>query len=191
METVSPTDIPDEARSAEEIARRALTLFGVVGIGFSAPQDDTIKWLRSEGLWKYLTPSELALLSVEHPTKQQLIDASWKSEALLVLLWALGKIDSFPPPNQQCDTSLFQELLPPFANTSASSFIASATRRSEDVLDCFADETMQLHWQARDAKLHGRALPTIDIEIVQERHHAINWVIGYDGLPWDEVTTDT
>jgi hypothetical protein len=33
--------------------------------------------------------------------------------------------------------------------------------------------------------------PGIDIEIVQERHHAINWVTGYDGLPWDEVTTDT
>jgi hypothetical protein len=31
----------------------------------------------------------------------------------------------------------------------------------------------------------------VDLEIVQERHHAINWVIGYDGAPWDEVTTDT
>jgi hypothetical protein len=191
METDAPTDVPDEVRSAEEIARRALTLFGVVGIGLQAPQDDIIKWLRSEGLWKDLTPSELALLSVEHPTKQQLINAGWQSEALLVLLWALGKVDSLPPPNQQCDTSLFQELLPPFANTSASSFIASATRRSEDVLIHLADETLQLHWQARDAELHGRALATIDIEIIQERHHAINWVIGYDGLPWDEVTTDT
>jgi hypothetical protein len=33
--------------------------------------------------------------------------------------------------------------------------------------------------------------PGIDIEIVQERHHAINWITEYDGLPWDEVTTDT
>jgi hypothetical protein len=33
--------------------------------------------------------------------------------------------------------------------------------------------------------------PGIDIEIVQERHHAINWITECDGLPWDEVTTDT
>jgi hypothetical protein len=48
------------------------------------------------------------------------------------------------------------------------------------------------HWNARDAQLHERSMPPgIDIEIVQERHHAINWITGYDGLPWDEVTTDT
>jgi hypothetical protein len=29
------------------------------------------------------------------------------------------------------------------------------------------------------------------LEIVQERHYAINWITGYGGLPWDEVTTDT
>ena len=31
----------------------------------------------------------------------------------------------------------------------------------------------------------------IEIEIVQERHHAIKWITGYEGLPWDEVATDT
>ena len=33
--------------------------------------------------------------------------------------------------------------------------------------------------------------PGIDIESAQERHHAIKWITGYEGLPWDEVTTDT
>ena len=55
-----------------------------------------------------------------------------------------------------------------------------------------ADELMNLHWEARDAEVHARASPLrVDIEVVQERHHAINWVMGYDSLPWDEVTTDT
>ncbi|MEY2943079.1 MAG: hypothetical protein RLY97_1093, partial [Pseudomonadota bacterium] len=31
----------------------------------------------------------------------------------------------------------------------------------------------------------------VSLGIIQERHHAINWIIGYDGLDWDEVTTDT
>lgn len=49
-----------------------------------------------------------------------------------------------------------------------------------------------LHWEARNAILKGlNTSLSIDIEIIQERHHAINWLIGYDGLDWDEVTTDT
>ena len=36
--------------------------------------------------------------------------------------------------------------------------------------------------------IRQRAVHTED---KQERHHAINWVIGYDGLAWDDVTTDT
>lgn len=53
-----------------------------------------------------------------------------------------------------------------------------------------ADELMDFHWQARVAKIHFK--PTqLDTEAIQERHHTINWVIGYDGAPWDEVTTDT
>jgi hypothetical protein len=48
------------------------------------------------------------------------------------------------------------------------------------------------HWRARDARFHGRAQPPgIDIEIIQERHHAINWITGYGGQSWDDVTTDT
>ena len=55
-----------------------------------------------------------------------------------------------------------------------------------------ANELMHLHWQARDARIHSKPTPPhVNIEIIQERHHAINWVIGYEGLPWDEVTTDT
>jgi hypothetical protein len=70
--------------------------------------------------------------------------------------------------------------------------MASAERRNDDTLLNIADELEELHWQVRDARLHGRPTPLhLDIEIIQERHHAINWVIGYGGLSWDEVPTDT
>jgi hypothetical protein len=37
-----------------------------------------------------------------------------------------------------------------------------------------ADELLNEHWQARDARLNNRPQPPgIDIEIVQERHHAM------------------
>ena len=181
---------PDEVRDESEIARRALALFGVVGLGLGAPHIDINSWLKEEDLWGELSPSELAYVSTKEPTKKQSIDATWKSEALIVLLWTLEKIEYLPAITEQCDTSIFQELLPPYANLSSAEFIASAKRHPDDILIRMADELMDYHWQARDAKIHSK--PTeLDIEIIQERHHAINWVIGYDGAPWDEVTTDT
>jgi hypothetical protein len=181
---------PDEVRSAQAIARRALALFGVVGHALGAPRDDITGWLKEEGLWEELSPTELAYLTAGEPTERQSMNASWRSEALIVLLWAIGKVEALPAPNEQCDTALFQDLLPPFAETSVMHFIASARRRSETDLMTMADKLMNLHWEARDAKVRAR-LPPLDIEVVQERHHAINWVMGYDSLPWDEVTTDT
>ena len=51
---------------------------------------------------------------------------------------------------------------------------------------------MKLHADYHAAQRDGLPLrQPVDVEIIQERHHAINWVIGYEGLPWDLVTTDT
>jgi len=183
---------PDEIRDAKTIARRTLALFGTVGVALGAPRDDVLQWLKESNLWDELSPLEGAYLSDINPTRRQNIDATWKSEGLTVLLWALGKISVLPAPNQQCDTSIFQKLLPPYASISAADFISSAERRSDDALLAMADELMDLHWHARDAQINGREMSAdLDIEIIQERHLAINWAIGYDGLPWDEVTTDT
>lgn len=193
MNSTPSIDSPaDEIRDAGAIARRALALFGVVGRALGAPPDDIRGWLKDERLWDDLTPEELAYISADDPPERQRINASWRSEALIVLLWALGKVDQLPSPNQQCDTAVFQEVLPPYVDITAQEFIASAKRRPDtDVLEV-ADALLRQHWEARDAKKHSRPTSqTIDIEVVQERHHAINWVIGYEGLPWDEVTTDT
>jgi hypothetical protein len=31
----------------------------------------------------------------------------------------------------------------------------------------------------------------VDWEIVVERHPALNWLLGYQGQEWDDVSTDT
>lgn len=44
------------------------------------------------------------------------------------------------------------------------------------------------------AWLHESNLETAltpDIEVIQERHHAINWLVGYETQSWSEITTDT
>ena len=183
---------PDRIRDPQEIARRALALFGVVGLALGAPKDELVPWLHNESLWGELTPQELAYVVSPNPTKQQEVYASWRSEALVVLLWSLGLVESMPSLNEQCDTGEFQRILPPFTDTSVEQFIATASRRPDEVLTALADALLNSHWEARNARSHGRPVPShLDIGIIQERHHAINWVIGYDGLAWDEITTDT
>jgi len=182
----------DLVREAPEIARRALALFAVVGLALRAPKEETIAWLKRESLWEELTPEEFAYVSASSPTERQAVNASWRSEALLMLLWALAMVEELPGLSEQCDAAKFQAFLPPFADVSVEQFISSARRRDESALVQMADALLHSHWEARDALVHDRALaPHLDVGIIQERHHAINWVIGYDGLPWDEITTDT
>lgn len=184
--------IPDEVRSAEEIARRALALFSVVGLALGAERPAILAWLSENDLWDELAPSEKAFIETPAPSRKQVMNASWLSERLIMLLWALGAVERLPAANEQCDTAVFRGLLPPFAPISVSGFVAAARLRPDAELIAMADATLSLHWEARHARLNGSTprMP-VDMEVIQERHHAINWVIGYDGLPWDEVTTDT
>jgi Domain of unknown function (DUF4272) len=183
---------PDEVRDASQIARRAIALFRVVGIAFGDKRASTVAWIQKENLWDELTPAELAFVTASRPKKQQVVNASWRCEALLILLWALGRIDSLPALNEECSAASYKTILPPFVDTSVADFIATATRRTDDELIAAADSLLNSHWEARDARIHGRPIPEhLHIGIIQERHHAINWVIGYDGSPWDEITTDT
>jgi len=183
---------PDEIRSAHDVAVRALALFSAVGVALGAPRTEVVPWLEAEGLWEELSPLEREFLSREDAPERSRINFSWHSERLIVLLWALGRVSTLPASSVQCDPALFQELLPPYADESVSSFVRSAKLRSEEELLRKANELLDQHWKARDARMNGRPLPSdIDIEIVQERHHAINWIIGYGSLSWDEVTTDT
>ncbi|MEF9388459.1 DUF4272 domain-containing protein [Ralstonia solanacearum species complex bacterium KE056] len=182
----------DEIREAPAIAKRALALFAVVGLALGAPKDETVAWLRDESLWEELSPQELTFVSGSVPTERQFINASWRREALLILLWVLGLVEELPGLAEQCDTGKIQQVLPPFADISVKEFVSKAQRRSDRELLDMADILLNSHWMARDACIHNRPMPSnLDIGIIQERHHAINWVIGYDGLAWDEVTTDT
>lgn len=183
---------PDEVRSPIGVAKRTLALFGVWGLSTNAPRQQVTEWIEASGLGEELTPHERAFVYASAPSQKQKIDYSWQSERLVVLIWALGLVDVLPCADEQCDTGVFQTCLPPFNGQSVGEFIAAAELRAENELWGMAERLMDLHWQARDAILNRRSSEEpVDIEIIQERHHAINWITGYDALPWDEVTTDT
>ena len=179
-------------RTPSEVARRALALFAAWGLTTEAPREEVLGWLEDSGLKAELTKAEQAFVNATKPTPQQKTNFSWQAERIAVLLWALLLLEKLPEPDAQCDTSVFQDLLPPFTEESPESFIARARLRPEGELVEYARSTLDLHAWARDAKLR-KAAPRrpVDLEVIQERHHAINWIVGYEGLSWDLVTTDT
>lgn len=181
-----------EIRSAEEAAYRALALCSVIAVAFGAARTEIVEWLKHNDLWDRLAPSELEFLDSASPSKKQVVNASWLSERLIVVVWALCLLDELPPPDEQCDSDVFLAIFPPFAPLSVADFITPAQLRSKAELFEMADKMRSLHWEARDSGINGRSSNSrVNIGIIQERHHAINWLIGYDGLDWDEVTTDT
>jgi len=106
-------------------------------------------------------------LTFTHQPKKQMINASWYSERLIMLLWALRHVPELPAADQQCDTAIFQNHLPPFEST-VTDFIRTAKLHPEADLWDMANHCLNLHWEARDAMLARRATTKqVDIEIIQ------------------------
>jgi hypothetical protein len=77
-------------------------------------------------------------------------------------------------------------------NRTAAQFVADATLRPvAEVLD-EADLIYRYDWAVVDARINNKPVPLgVDPGVVQERHYALNWLIGYMDQDWDDVSTDT
>lgn len=181
----------DELRSSEEIAKRALVLSALISIVFKKNSlSDVVSWLKQENLWSELAPSELSFIN--DPSNEKLhINISWRSEALVVLLWSINKLDSLPSLTELCDVNAVQSLVIEPPNSTAD-FISSSRLRDEEEIETEYEIVYESHWKVRDAQIHKKPIPDqLNPGVVYERHFGFNYVVGYCGLPWDEITTDT
>lgn len=180
----------DTPRTAQEIARRVCVLTAVIACAAGDDAQKNIQWLKDEGLWDDVSPEERELLETG-ADEQDRINFSWRIEALAVLLWAINKLDDLPPMTEQCDTTPIKLALvwPP---DPAAEYIAEATLRGEDEISREYEKVYEAHWAVRDAELNDKEIPDgLDSGVVYERHYGFNWLTGYMGQPWDEVSTDT
>lgn len=183
------SDSPTAFREAQAVARRCVVLMGVVSAGHGLDRGEITKWLQAENLWPDVSPQERELLTSAQMSRGDAFNATWRVEAMQPLAWALGLVDEMGSAESLCDVARLQGVIPGLG-APAAEFVASAKLRSEQELLDANELAYQQHWKARDAKLNKKK-SAINLEVIQERHHGLNWLIGYHGLDWDLVTTDT
>ena len=176
-------------RSKEEVALRTLCVLFVAAKGEGLDEELAEHLLETYELRPHLTPKELAFVLNKSPSQHDRIQFTWRHEAAWVLLWALGFVAELGKPDRICDVAFAAGTM---AERTASQFIEdSELRPIADILDQ-ADLIYRYHWAVVNARLKGQQAPAaLDPGVTQERHHALNWLIGYYEQDWDHVSTDT
>lgn len=190
-ETIPAVENYDEppAKTAAEIARRAIILHGVAAVGFGVDAEMVLDWLVSQGLQDDMSPAELQLFESSELTEQEGALAAWRIEAEWALLWTIGKVETLGLPNQSCDTGLLvDEIMPPLGE-SIEPFVASAQLRSPGEILAEDDRHYNLHCYVRQAMKTDSVPADLIYQALYQRCYAFEWLKGEE--EWDDVRTDT
>ena len=172
-----------------DVEMRALCLVVVAVKGEGLEQEIVESLVAEYDLEEYLTPKEIAFINNPEPTQHEKIQFVWRYESAWVMFWALGFIESLPRPEQIADVP---KLISIVQEHSTESFQQAAKLRTSDEILDHADLIYRYHWAVRDARINGKETPAdLDGSVVYERHYSLNWLIGYMGQDWDDISTDT
>ncbi len=173
--------------SAEQAARRLVVLKYVIVYALTAPPRDRLaklleNWsvedqekfaadgearrdqfwrpLQRMGLWEDVSPTEreLARSTIVTMTSGQQVNATWRIESAVVLMWALGVIRHLPPYDIPASHDLLKEIP---SNDDARRFVSSACLREESEIDRARSDAEWWHWRSRTRQLveEGREFP--------------------------------
>jgi len=149
---------------------------------------EVIEFLKYCGLWRAFSSQEQDMLG-RKLTKQEVIDISWRTECIWVMLWAIGKFPMIQLPTTEVQVDELIEFISELTSDHTDFVRTSELRPVSEILD-LSDLTYRLHWAARQEDLDGHQRTPLILSAVREQHYAINWITHYAD-EWDEVTTDT
>lgn len=177
-------------RHVEEIAWRAIALCIVAVKGEGLEQDEVLKFIEEYKAEDSFTPKEKEFIYNENPSEKEFVRFSWRYECLWVLLWALSYIEEMERPDHICDVPQSVRIIVESQN--AETFIKNAKLQNiGEILDA-VDLIYRYDWACVDARIKGNPAPAgLESGVVMERHHALNWLVGYLDQDWDNVSTDT
>jgi Domain of unknown function (DUF4272) len=186
---VIESELESKKRTKDEVAMRALSLIVMAAKGAGLEQTIALRIIKEYGLSNALTPKEKVFLANNAPSKNDLVQFSWRYEAAWVLLWALSFVDKLEMPTQICDVNQAVAFM---KERDTKKFTSDAKLRKQSELLDQADRIYRYHWAIVDARIKNKAAPgSLKSSVVLERHYALNWLIGYMDQDWDDISTDT
>lgn len=154
--------------SADTVARRALILSviacrGIVEGDKENPEgaaklaDRSYQWLISLGLEPDFSDWERTVFNTPFGqlSDQDRVNASWLSEAVVVLAWALGKTD-LPDFSEQCDPAGSANSLG-FLQPVEATVLNGPELLPPEVLQEYNEFVYNVHWRIRDFSLNGKS----------------------------------
>jgi hypothetical protein len=224
----------------ERVTKRALVLAAVSCRGVIENDPDPegaeglrnrlLPWLEAVGAATELEDRERQMLSapIGLLDRKASLNASWQSEGMTALAWALDCIE-LPPFYEQCDPAETAAKMG-FLRTLEETPLSKPFLQPADQIGALADSYLTVHWRLREQTLRPRHMDFVEyvaqcnwgplhldgvetvegdlavkgtplnrlkenqfreaLSITQERHHALNWLRGFEEL-YSLVTTDT
>ncbi len=178
-------------RTAPDAARRLLVLAAVSGVAAGLERETIVAWLQRESLWRAASPAERRFLADPRPSERDIIHFSWQMEAVYVLGWALGLVAALGPPTDQATIGDILEQVPG-PGDEVDGFVRTCALRPATEIGAATEFALDAHARCRAARSRGEPEKHgYDIEVAQERHRALNWLVRYENADWDDVGTDT
>jgi hypothetical protein len=176
-------------RAQEAVVDRAIALMLVAVKGEGLEQEHVDRQLKKFSAQPFLSPEEVAFIAKLTPTQLERAKFGWRYEGLSVMTWALGYDAELNPANTIVDAGRVVRLV---LDKGPADFRSGAKLRPVSELLDANDLVYRMNWACVNARVNSQPAPrALDCEIVLERHHALNWLIGYQGQAWDDVSTDT
>lgn len=176
-------------RTQDAVVDRAIALMIVAVKAEGLEQEEVVKSVSRFTAAPMFSPQERAFVADLSPTQRDRAKFGWRYESLEVMLWALGFEPELTKPSAVVDAGKIVEIV---LSGPAKLRGEAKLRSAKELLDA-ADLIYRYDWACVDARVSDQGKPGggIDCEVVVERHHALNWLIGYMGQGWDDVSTDT
>lgn len=153
---------------AERVACRALVLAAVAARSFvetqrssedsTAFQQDLVAWLDEIGAGAECEPRERRLLEAPVGTLSaaDAVNGSWDAEAMVVLAWALGRVE-LPAFDAPCKPRVVADALG-FWQERAQSVLCAPSLRGPAEIDALANALFAVHWRLREFSLRRTAM---------------------------------
>ncbi|WP_127024968.1 DUF4272 domain-containing protein [Rheinheimera mangrovi] len=177
-------------KNSEDIARRIVGLYVMLGLARDADPDLLWNWLEENEFLSFLSKDEMNILQKEQLSQEDINVCSWKQESIYVLCWFVGLAEDLPHLDVESELDEMFSKLPP--EISFDELIESFSYRENDELLLALDFYYCLNAAIRHPEIWDdeSKLKNIKFAAVEERRRAMEWLIAKENN-WDQIALDT